>query len=200
MTLLVYVREKNYDMCVKLLENGADPNMKNSMDQTPVYFASQNCDERILKLLLDYKGNPNIRCRCGLSSVWTPLHIATYHGHRDIDNIVELLLSYNANPNMKDGFGQTPLHIASYQGYDNLIKLFLKYQANINIQCKDGRTPLHCACKWNKITSVRLLLEAGANLYITNNQGLTAKDLTTNKEIISLIEEYEIDIKEPAMY
>lgn len=128
MTLLTYVREKNYNMCLRALESGDDPNMKNYMDQTSVYFASsqgfENTTEQILKLLLDNGGDPNVRCRSEFASDWTPLHIATYYGFNNQNNIIELLLSYKADPNIQDDFGITPLHHASRMGYDSLIKLF----------------------------------------------------------------------------
>lgn len=199
MSLIEFVTMDNYDMCRSLLEKGADPNMSNDWGQTMIYIATLNGCKDILKLLLDFGGDPNILCRerARYREIHSPLHISTHYGFYNRNDIDDLLLSYDANPNSKNNYGDTPLHISSCVGYDPLIRLLLKYSANINIKNKYGRTPLHNACMQNKISSVRLLLDAGADLFIPDNKGLIPKDLTKNNDIINLIEEYEIPIKEP---
>uniref|UniRef100_A0A915LYH1 NAD(+) ADP-ribosyltransferase n=1 Tax=Meloidogyne javanica TaxID=6303 RepID=A0A915LYH1_MELJA len=51
-----------------LLERGADPNLADYNESTPVLAACENGDEKILSYLLDYKGNPNRRNKQGLDA------------------------------------------------------------------------------------------------------------------------------------
>uniref|UniRef100_A0A915NY55 NAD(+) ADP-ribosyltransferase n=1 Tax=Meloidogyne floridensis TaxID=298350 RepID=A0A915NY55_9BILA len=51
-----------------LLERGADPNLADYNDSTPVLASCENGDEKILSYLLDYKGNPNRRNKQGLDA------------------------------------------------------------------------------------------------------------------------------------
>lgn len=56
----------------------------------------------------------NISCKGRSKYIgWTPLHLATYFGHRDV---VEYLLSRNANVNAVNENGDTPLHKAAFIG------------------------------------------------------------------------------------
>ena len=91
-----------------------------------------------------------------------------------------------------------------------IIKLLLNHpDININIQGKDGITPLFMASKSNDVEAVKLLLEYGKDtidfqLKVTRNNSSnelqqprrttrstiqTARDVTTNKQIKSLIDE-----------
>lgn len=56
----------------------------------------------------------NISCKGRSKYIgWTPLHLATYFGHRDV---VEYLLARNANVNAINENGDTPLHKAAFIG------------------------------------------------------------------------------------
>lgn len=61
---------------------------------------------------------------------WTPLHLATYFGHREV---VECLLSRNADVNAINENGDTPLHKAAFIGrevtiYAIIYNFFFIYQ------------------------------------------------------------------------
>lgn len=197
MSFLHHVLVGNYEMCLHLLDEGVDPNMVFYTGQTPIYFAIRNNDIRCLKLFLDYHANPNMICEEYRGPNWTPLHEIAFHGFQDRDAILELLLKYHADPNIINNFGCTPLHMACIKGHNNIIKLLVSYHADINIKSRDGKSPLHYASQNDRLSSVKLLLESGADIYSLNNDRHIAKDLARNKEIISLIEEYEIPVKEP---
>uniref|UniRef100_A0A8C4H206 Oxysterol-binding protein n=1 Tax=Dicentrarchus labrax TaxID=13489 RepID=A0A8C4H206_DICLA len=68
--------------------------------------------------------------RSKASSGWTPLHLASYFGHRDV---VEELLKTGADANVQNDMGDTPLHKAAYTGRKEIVLLLLRYDACSNI-------------------------------------------------------------------
>lgn len=88
------------------------------------------------------------------------------------------LLKYIAvgaiNPNIKNGLGDTPLHLACLKKMTNAVKLLVAVGANLNIQRKNGlTTPLHIACDTRFTKGIAILLNAGANPNIGNVYGQT---------------------------
>lgn len=69
---------------------------------------------------------------------WTPLHLASYFGHRDV---MEVLLHRNANVNAVNDNGDTPLHKATFIGREDIVMLLLQNNADVNIINGEGRLP-----------------------------------------------------------
>ena len=89
-----------------LLNNGADPNIPNTMGETPLYQAVDMCKISHVNLLLQKGANPNISQIDGLS----PLHLAV---NKQNILIIKELLKYKADVNNKTLlYEQTPLHFA----------------------------------------------------------------------------------------
>ncbi|XP_066503600.1 oxysterol-binding protein-related protein 1 isoform X2 [Hoplias malabaricus] len=57
---------------------------------------------------------------------WTPLHLASYFGHKDV---VEELLKAGADANLTNNVGDTPLHKAAFTGRKEVVMLLLQYDA-----------------------------------------------------------------------
>ena len=87
---------------------------------------------------------------------WTPLHLATYFGHRDI---VELLLQSGANADAVNDAGDTPLHKAAYTGRVEVVLLLLQYNASVQIVNGEGLKASQLAVVDGEIRSI---LEAAA--------------------------------------
>jgi tetratricopeptide (TPR) repeat protein len=58
--------------------------------------------------------------------------------------ILKILLKDGADANQPLDDGDTPIHMAHYQGSEEAIQLLLDYCADINKKNKEGKTPLHC--------------------------------------------------------
>lgn len=69
---------------------------------------------------------------------WTPLHLATYFGHRDV---MEILLQRDADIDAINDNGDTALHKAAFIGREDIVMLLLQYNADVNIINGEGRLP-----------------------------------------------------------
>ena len=78
-----------------LLKQGADPNITNSLGETPLHQAADNAQYKIAKLLLDYRANPNAQQNDGD----TPLHHAAFRGDF---NMLKMILEHGGNPNLSN--------------------------------------------------------------------------------------------------
>jgi len=134
------------DVVKLLLENGADPSIKDNTGKTAADIARErgrieiaNMIENIMELFEALKKGdipkaekllvnlrvPNARDKNGVSL----LHWATFIGHA---GIVRSLIEKGADVNIKDWNGKTPLHYAARIGDAIIAKLLLENAADIN--------------------------------------------------------------------
>lgn len=104
-----------------LLENGADPNLRNIHGSSALHAAANNGNENIVNLLLENGADVELANKIGFTS----LHVAVSKG---FENIVEILINNDANVNVKDNKGDTPFDLALREG-----KIFeIIYSGNSN--------------------------------------------------------------------
>ena len=122
------------------------------LGETALYNASSYCNYELVKLLLKYGADPNIKEH---EDGETALFMSSYY---DNVEITELLLQSGADINMKNKLNETALHTACYQGNLNIVKLLLKYGANPFIKSRFmiNNTPLKIAISknFNKIAEI----------------------------------------------
>jgi len=128
----------------------------------------------------------------------TPLHIVCENNtnHNDNKKMIEILLKNNSNINIKDGDGNTPMHIASQKGFKDIIKEFLKHQekngnmiSQINDKNNYGWTPLHMACQNGSLEIVKVLLEKKADIYIKTNENKNALHISCENGYYEIVNE-----------
>ncbi|XP_052761403.1 oxysterol-binding protein-related protein 1-like [Mya arenaria] len=100
-------------------------------------------------------------------------------------------LNINCKGSQKANRGWTPLHLAAYFGHTDSVKLLLQFGARVNEVNNVGDTALHKAVLTNRLEVVRTLLAGAADVSLINAEGQKAGNLTTNKEIIRLIDAAE---------
>jgi ankyrin repeat protein len=67
--------------------------------------------------------------------------------------------------------GDTPFHIAAYDGDIQAVKIMLPYVDDINLKGDIGNTPLHYAISTRQVPMVELLIANGANITQGNDYG-----------------------------
>lgn len=145
--LVYYLRHGFDSTALELIERGAelgaDFNIKDDFDMTPLHHARS---EAVVIELIKNSADVNAKDRFG----HTPLQM------RDLsEGAVEALLKAGADPNPKGTFGETPLHRA---WNEDVAKVLLEGGADPNVKNTSGETPLHNADKYR----VKLLVDAGA--------------------------------------
>lgn len=170
---------------------GADVQVQDNDNATPLHSASYHGRAEIAKLLLDHGAKARVKDNKGR----TPLHEVSpgihrykcYHpgieytpGNRvyppqNAFNVALLLLDRNADVNALDNDHTTPLHLASSHGILEAARLLLERGATVDAKNVHGQTPLHlvsqCAdfCHENSEVA-RLLLEIGMDANVRDNR------------------------------
>jgi ankyrin repeat protein len=104
----------------------------------------------MVKLLLEYGAEPDVKCHLGLR---TPLHQAAEAGYEDI---TELLLAHRANPNLYNDNRRRPLVFAAAEGHLAVVKMLLEHGAYPQTK-EDPDTPLYWAKRHEYEDIVQLL-------------------------------------------
>lgn len=73
------------------------------------------------------------------------------------------LIAGGANVNVRDGYGRTPLHVATFAKQRDIIMVLVKAGADINAQERDRYDAVTIAAVADDVETLRLLLKLGAN-------------------------------------
>jgi len=125
----------NIEMIDLLLNNDANPNLKDIRGNSALIYATSKGYFEIVKKLLENKNiNINITNINGDSA----LHLAVLKISKhtpNIELIINLLIEKGININMLNNNGLTALHVAADDNNPYAIKILLKAGANTNIKC-----------------------------------------------------------------
>jgi ankyrin repeat protein len=135
--LMLTVKNRQYEMCKKLLELGANPNLHDTFDGTSAIIDAAslvNDDGKFVRLLLDYGANPNDEevgdRREGNSRRETPLLNASETSLE----AVKILIDAGADINHRNEFSTvTPLNESIIQGRYSIALYLLEKGADPNI-------------------------------------------------------------------
>lgn len=174
----------------RLLDQGADANIRDDKGRTPLFWASSvvarhPAEEgatpdyvQVATLLLD--GGAAVDARDSIGR--TPLLMsiagaASEYGVIGADEgMVRLLLAHGAQVNAQDDSGWSPLLRATglFADQPALIPMLLSSGADVNGRLKDGRTPLMLAAELGKQDRLALLLDAHADVNAADEKGESA--------------------------
>ncbi|CAG9861443.1 unnamed protein product [Phyllotreta striolata] len=133
---------------------------KCSVDITPLHLAAKLGNIDILKMIMPYFTDVNIRTNQGI----TPLLLAAREGH---SQCVQVLLHYDAKVAMADYVNNmTPVHYSAKNGHSLCLSLLLhnsEDQNIVNMLDRQHRTALMLAVSGNNLECVHTLLRCDAD-------------------------------------
>jgi ankyrin repeat protein len=204
-----------------LLENKANPNIKNNDGITPFkiiidnyskyfcfpyYEKLYNCVLVLIKLFVENKADTNIFVDHGephmvfsrfgnisFSEMYNdPLLIFAYSRKIGDGLFWKLLVENGCNINIKDSNGNTILHIAVNYGSIDDIKYIINNGINKDIQNNDGKTALMIA-KDKKMTEIISVINSANNLSKNKYKtDLTVADASKQSKFFSKLRQYFI--------
>jgi ankyrin repeat protein len=180
--LVAALRWKHFEVAELLHRNGADVDVCDSSENTPLRQANGTLD--IMQWLLDHEADVNAQGFNG----YNPLHNAAFYGHLQA---FQMLIEHNADIHVQNAFGMTPLHSAAasyevHRDHIDIMQVLLDHGANPNARDNENSTPLHHS-SWSKkgdyvalqgtVEGTRLLLKHGAIIDAEDNEGRTPLQL-----------------------
>jgi ankyrin repeat protein len=172
-----------------LLENGADANVENNNDKTPLRMLSEcRIDDEadaldLVPLLLKLGAEVNNQDKDNQ----TPLHLAIGEGGF---KLAQNLLELGADVNAENNDGKTPLHILSEsasrindKGDALNLAWILSENGEVNRRDKVNETPLHLAIRWGQFKIAGILLKHGTDANAQNDNGKTPLHLLSESWI-----------------
>jgi ankyrin repeat protein len=91
--------------------------------------------------------------------------------NEDLEKVKQCLRERPDDLNEPDNAGNTPLQIASLEGFVSIVRFLLESEAEVDTRNIDKETPLIDAVENGHLEVVRLLLEHGANPRLANSRG-----------------------------
>lgn len=151
-----------------LLEQKLNPNLKDGNGLTALMAASTKGNLDVIRVLLEFRANPEITYLWG----WSAIHFAARNASPVARTMCELLIKAGSDPLQTDTDDWLPFHLASGWGNTEVLDLLIEYgQDTLNARANDGRTPLHFG--FRNPESLRWLLNRGAGVDAVDHQSVT---------------------------
>ncbi|EAY09003.1 hypothetical protein TVAG_073690 [Trichomonas vaginalis G3] len=157
-------------------------NERNDYGDYPIHKAVWNDHPDVVKVLLDYKSDPNAMD----NNKSTPLIKACA---RTSYSCAKMLLDAGADPDHISKLGSSALLIAVSKGATKIVKELLDHNANPDVMGKYQDTALHIAAQHGFTDIAQLLVDAGANVLLKNNRNQLAVDLASKQAIKDMLQE-----------
>jgi ankyrin repeat protein len=99
-----------------------------------------------------------------------PLHYAARLGSRNLAE--HLIAEHPEHVNARGGDGETPMHVAAFEGHADILSLLLEHGAHVDGRNSSGLTPLQRALRSGKVEAGQCLLDRGADINARDHCGV----------------------------
>ncbi|KAG8181807.1 hypothetical protein JTE90_001463 [Oedothorax gibbosus] len=160
-----------------LLQYGADPNIVDNEEDSPLLEAIRKNNHQVVEQLIAAGADVN----ASDCSSWSPLHAAATFQD---PFLVQCLLKQNACIDARDECGMTPIFTAAQHGCEQCLKELLSAARDrnmknaVNIGAEDWATPLMIAAQQGFLNCLNLLIEFGADSNLKTTDNVTALHLS----------------------
>ena len=198
---LVVKPSRHEELALLLLEEGADPNVPDSVGRTPLHAAVETGRADLVKSLLAHGADPNARFTesppplkgdfvpTGRYVGATPLWLAAGARVPDVE-ILRLLIAGGGDPNLGASDGATPLMAAVGMVQNEarlareaealaVVRYLVELDIDVNATDQRGRTAMHGAARLARNTIIPVLVDHGAELSIADANGQAPLDVGT---------------------
>ena len=169
------IQGKQLECFEELLQNGADVNVVDCDNKTPLHYTAENRWNRDVVTMMSRLIEKGVEVDAKDKDEATPLHLSCKKGTVDA---VKFLLNQKASIQNRDRSGKDALLYAVLdidQDTSEVLRLLIEeYGANVSSVCNDGMTPLMYAAQMLNETAVQCLLRYGANVNVLNDKGESA--------------------------
>lgn len=148
----------NLDLLKFLLKAGADPDILDLKDTSPLLSSCRQGLYEIVDTLLEYNADTNLRT---IKHGSTALHTAAFHNQLDI---IKLLLKYNADINAEDKYGKIAFHSACQAKNWDIVTFLLDAGSNI-----EKATKYRMTFESSKVVEKHVAKLRAANIYVDKN-------------------------------
>lgn len=153
------------NLILKYSEKTVIINSRTKIGETPLHYASNLQEIKIVKILLENGADINLQ---DYEHEYNILHYAINLGSKEL---VKICLNYNIDINRQDIFGNTPIHYAVIEGNNEIFNILLEQkQINCNLWNIDGKLPLHLFFKYSSNLKKEILD------FLVNNTNLNIQD------------------------
>ena len=181
---------------VQARDAGLDPNVRDSMRDTPLHHAVSMQQDMFAYVLLDY---PGIDVGAKNVNGNTPLHLFCKSFAADdarCERVFNKLLAHGAVLDSRNNDGETPLHRAVLNPRVPVVmaQLLLGRSVNVNAVTARGATPLHYAVQMQSAAVVHVLMEHGADMHAEDDHRLTPLGVALqlgDQRMVRLLTDYD---------
>jgi ankyrin repeat protein len=178
MDLIEAIENGDVEEVHRLLVEGVDPNEDDDGGTYPLYYAIDNNNVEMTRLLIEHGADVN-----------PPLLVGTFLNITNNEEIILLLLEAGADPYVTL-HGSTVVDLGILQGQYDKVRIVSEI-IGVDTPGKNGNTPLMVAVKRGNPRMVKLLLDLGASPLLEHPRtGQTAFDFTNREDLHILLTEY----------
>ncbi len=180
--------EESNKIAESLINNGADVNSVNNINESLIILSAANKKTEITKLLIDNGADINAKSNLGETAL-----------HRAEGETIKILVENNADIKIKDNKGNSVIHKLYY--IDD-IKYLTNLGLDINAQNNQGETVLFNACTKTNCNNARIekLIAIGADPNIKNNDEISLAHLalkTKSHDTLRILVKNQADTNSP---